>query len=124
MIGGNDAHVGVVTQREDNFFGEFANGLPSPERWKTPLIMVNNDPKKEPLVSVWGESAAGLGGVWARETPAKASGTHSSVKKYRQPQVTAPQYVYSLVGTLNLIISNAAIFLKMVMHMASLWVVI
>ena len=67
LIGGNDAHIGVVTTREDNFFGEFANGLPSPDRWKTPLVMVNNDPKKGPLVSVWGEQAAGLGGVWARE---------------------------------------------------------
>ena len=67
LIGGNDAHVGVVTPREDNFFGEFANGLPSPDRWKTPLAMINNDPKKGPLMSVWGEQAAGLGGVWARE---------------------------------------------------------
>ena len=67
LIGGNDAHIGVVTTREDNFFGEFANGLPSPDRWKTPLVMVNNDPDKGPLVSVWGEQAAGLGGVWARE---------------------------------------------------------
>jgi len=67
LIGGNDAHVGVVTTREDNFFGEFANGLPSPDRWKTPLVMVNNDQTKGPLVSVWNESAAGLGGVWARE---------------------------------------------------------
>ena len=67
MIGGNDAHVGVVTTREDNFFGEFANGLPSPDRWKTPLAMINSDPKKGPLMSVWGEQAAGLGGVWARE---------------------------------------------------------
>ena len=67
LIGGNDAHIGVVTTREDNFFGEFANGLPSPDRWKTPLAMINNDPKKGPLVSVWDEQAAGLGGVWARE---------------------------------------------------------
>ena len=67
MIGGNDAHVGVVTVREDNFFGEFANGLPSPDRWKTPLAMIHNDPKQGPLVSVWNEQAAGLGGVWARE---------------------------------------------------------
>jgi hypothetical protein len=67
LIGGNDAHIGVVTTREDNFFGEFANGLPSPDRWKTPLMMKNNDPKNGPLVSVWGEQAAGLGGVWARE---------------------------------------------------------
>ena len=67
LIGGSDAHVGVVTSREDNFFGEFANGLPSPERWKTPLAMIDNDPSKGPLVSVWNEQAAGLGGVWARE---------------------------------------------------------
>ena len=67
LIGGNDAHVGVVTTRQDNFVGEFANGLPSPTRWNTPLAMVNNDPKKGPLVSVWNEAASGLGGVWARE---------------------------------------------------------
>ena len=67
LIGGNDAHVGVVTQREDNFFGEFANGLPSPDRWKTVLVTVNNKPGGEPLMAVWGEQAAGLGGVWARE---------------------------------------------------------
>jgi hypothetical protein len=72
LIGGNDAHVGGVTQREDNFFGEFANGLPSPDRWKTPLAMINNDPKKGPLMSVWGEQAAGLGGVWARENAREA----------------------------------------------------
>ena len=72
LIGGNDAHVGVVTQREDNFFGEFANGLPSPDRWKTPLAMVSNDPSKGPLISVWGEQAAGLGGVWARENTREA----------------------------------------------------
>ena len=67
LIGGNDAHVGVVTVTEENFFGEFANGLPSADRWKTPLFMVDNDPSKGPLVSVWQESASGLGGVWARE---------------------------------------------------------
>ncbi len=72
LIGGNDAHVGVVTTREDNFFGEFANGLPSPDRWKTPLAMVENDPQKGALMSVWGEQAAGLGGVWARENTREA----------------------------------------------------
>jgi hypothetical protein len=72
LIGGNDAHVGVVTTREDNFFGEFANGLPSPERWKTPLVMRENDPAKGPLVSVWHEVASGLGGVWARENTREA----------------------------------------------------
>ncbi len=69
MIGGSDAHVGVITTREDNFFGEFANGLPSPTRWETPLAM---GPDGKPLVSVWNEQAAGLGGVWARENTREA----------------------------------------------------
>ena len=69
MIGGSDAHVGVVSTREDNFFGEFANGLPSPTRWKTPLA-VGSDGK--PVISVWAEQAAGLGGVWARENTREA----------------------------------------------------
>jgi hypothetical protein len=64
LIGGSDAHVGVISPREDNFFGEFANGLPSPTRWSTPLA-VGADGK--PVVSVWNEQAAGLGGVWATE---------------------------------------------------------
>ena len=34
--------------------------------------MVNNDPKSGPLVSVWNEQAAGLGGVWARENTREA----------------------------------------------------
>jgi hypothetical protein len=69
MIGGSDAHVGVVTTREDNFFGEFSNGLPSPTRWSTPLAM---GPDGKPAVSVWNEQAAGLGGVWARENTREA----------------------------------------------------
>ncbi len=69
LIGGSDAHVGVVTTREDNFFGEFANGLPSPDRWKTPLAMGKDG---KPVVSVWNEQAAGLGGVWARENTREA----------------------------------------------------
>ena len=64
MIGGSDNHTGVISEREDNFFGEFANGLPSPERWKAPLAVTKDG---KPLVSVWQEQAAGLGGVWARE---------------------------------------------------------
>ncbi len=69
LIGGNDAHLGVVTTREDNFFGEFANGLPSPGRWNTPLT-TNKEGKV--TLSVWAEQAAGLGGVWARENTREA----------------------------------------------------
>ena len=69
MIGGSDNHTGVISEREDNFFGEFANGLPSPERWKAPLLATKEG---KPVVSVWQEQAAGLGGVWARENTREA----------------------------------------------------
>ena len=75
LIGGNDAHIGVVTTREDNFFGEFANGLPSPERWKTPLAMVNNDPKKGPLVSVWENRPRAWAACGPARTRARGCGT-------------------------------------------------
>ena len=38
MVGGSDQHVGVLTSQEDNFFGEFTNGLPSPDRWESPIF--------------------------------------------------------------------------------------
>jgi hypothetical protein len=69
MIGGSDAHVGVSPAGEDNFFGEFSNGLPSQDRWKTPIV-TGSDGK--PVISVWNEQAAGLGGVWARDNTREA----------------------------------------------------
>ena len=89
LIGGNDAHVGVVTTRQDNFVGEFANGLPSPTRWKTPLAMIGNDPTKGPLVSVWNEQAAGPGrrvgaGEYARSDLGRAQ-AQGSLRDYRRP---------------------------------------
>ena len=72
MIGGSDAHVGVITTQEDSFYGEFTNGLPSATRWQTPLAKVGNKPDGPPLVSVWNEQAAGLGGVWTRENTREA----------------------------------------------------
>ena len=69
MIGGSDNHTGVISEKEDNFFGEFANGLPSPGRWKAPLLATADG---KPLVQVWQEQSAGLGGVWARENTREA----------------------------------------------------
>lgn len=69
MIGGSDSHVGVITTRENNFFGEFTNGLPSATRWKTPLAV---GPDGKPAMSVWNEQTAGLGGVWATENTREA----------------------------------------------------
>ena len=100
MIGGSDAHVGVVTQREDNFFGEFANGLPSPDRWKTPLIMVNNDAEQRAVDVGLGRTSRGprrrMGDA---RTPARGSGTRSSARKSTPPRATGRSYACSRAGT-------------------------
>ena len=69
MVGGSDQHVGVLTSQEDNFFGEFTNGLPSPDRWKSPIF---KDKDGKPIVTVWQEQTAGLGAVWSRENTREA----------------------------------------------------
>ena len=99
MIGGNDAHVGVVTTREDNFFGEFANGLPSPERWKTPLVDGDKDPSK----GRWCRSGTNRPRAWAAcgraRTPARRSGTRSSARKSTPPRATGRSCACSPAGT-------------------------
>ena len=99
MIGGSDAHMGVITTREDNFFGEFANGLPSPERWKTPLVMIDNDPDK----ARWSRSGMNRLRAWAAcgraRTPARRSGTRSSARKSMPPRATGRPCACSRAGT-------------------------
>ena len=87
MIGGSDAHVGVVTTREDNFFGEFANGLPSPTRWKTPLAVGRKDGK--PVDLGLERTSCGPGRrVGAREHPRGDLGraqAQGSLRHHRRP---------------------------------------
>ena len=67
MIGGSDNHTGVISEREDNFFGEFANGLPSPERWKNPLLATKDG--KPAGLGLAGTSCGPGRRVGAREHP-------------------------------------------------------
>ena len=71
MIGGNDAHVGVVTTREDNFFGEFSQRIAVAGALEDACSRRSSD-GTVPLASVWNEQAAGLGGVWATENTREA----------------------------------------------------
>ena len=72
LIGGNDAHIGVVTTREDNFFGEFANGLPCAGALED-AARHDQQRSDEGAVDVGlGRTGRGLGGVWARENTREA----------------------------------------------------
>lgn len=62
--GTTDAHTGLASSGEENFFGKFAGTEPSPERHNRDVIPAA-DPKLRIITAQ--ESASGLTGVWARE---------------------------------------------------------
>ena len=64
LIGSTDAHTGLATADENNFFGKFAYGEPSPNRWRP-----WTDSAKR---SGWEYAASGLAAVWATENTREA----------------------------------------------------
>ncbi len=64
LVGSTDAHTGLVTTREDNFYGKTPLVEPSATRWEH-LIIKGVNP--ELSISVKDSSASGLAVVWARE---------------------------------------------------------
>ncbi|MXO89920.1 DUF3604 domain-containing protein [Altererythrobacter aquaemixtae] len=64
MIGGSDSHTGLATTAEDNFFGKFANGGPSPDRMR--------DKSAGQPQNNWQLGASGLTAIWAPENTREA----------------------------------------------------
>lgn len=64
MVGGTDAHTGMATAAEENFFGKHSGVEPEPNRWKH-LVIEAPDP--ELSIYGWKQAAGGLGAVWAVE---------------------------------------------------------
>jgi hypothetical protein len=64
LIGATDAHTGLATSREENYFGKYAHTEPSSNRHNGEVIPAD-DPALRILTSQ--ESASGLVAVWARE---------------------------------------------------------
>lgn len=64
LIGSTDAHTGLSTAGEDNFFGKTAGTEPSAKRWEHAAI-----PAMQPelVTRAWALGASGLAAVWARE---------------------------------------------------------
>jgi hypothetical protein len=64
LVGATDAHTGLPTSREENYFGKYAHTEPSAKRHDREVIPAE-DPELRIMTSQ--ESAAGLMAVWARE---------------------------------------------------------
>ena len=64
LIGSTDSHTGLATADENNFFGKFAYGEPSPNRWRPWTETARR--------SGWEYAASGLAAVWAAENTREA----------------------------------------------------
>ncbi len=71
MIGATDAHTGMASTRDENYWGKFAGTEPAPDRWKHYVIKAF-DESEEKSTFAWEEVSAGLAGVWARENTREA----------------------------------------------------
>jgi hypothetical protein len=64
LVGSTDAHTGLSTADDDNFFGKTSSSEPSPDRASHPFI---SNPKLGLRVMGWEQTASGYAAVWATE---------------------------------------------------------
>jgi hypothetical protein len=62
LIGSTDAHTGLATAQEDNFFGKHSGAEPGPKRWEHPMAKIGDR-----QYNGWEMVGSGLAAVWARE---------------------------------------------------------
>jgi hypothetical protein len=64
LLGSTDAHTGLSSIAEDNFFGKTPSTEPSAKRWDHAVIPAI---QPELVTKAWALGASGLAAVWARE---------------------------------------------------------
>lgn len=67
IVGGTDAHTGISTPGESNFFGKFPSSEPAPERWSEDAFNFGGR-----VIKGWELGASGMAVVWATENTREA----------------------------------------------------
>lgn len=62
LIGSTDAHTGMSTTDDNNFWGKTAPNEPSPHRWEHPFVKTDKG-----VIMGWEQTASGYAAVWAKE---------------------------------------------------------
>ena len=62
LIGSTDAHTGMATTDDNNFWGKTAPNEPGPQRWEHPFIKTDQG-----VIMGWEQVASGYAAVWAKE---------------------------------------------------------
>jgi hypothetical protein len=71
MIGSTDAHTGLASTREENYWGKFAGTEPAADRCGHYVIKARSGDENLSTFA-WEEVSSGLAGVWARENTREA----------------------------------------------------
>jgi hypothetical protein len=67
FVGATDSHTGLATAQEDNFFGKHSGYEPDPNRMDHLFMQSTRG-----IMMSWGQVAAGLGAVWAKDNTREA----------------------------------------------------
>jgi hypothetical protein len=70
MIGSTDAHTGLATTREENYWGKFPSSEPHATRYEE--VLIPSPIKEEYDLMTWQEVGSGLTAVWAEDNTREA----------------------------------------------------
>jgi hypothetical protein len=71
MIGSTDAHTGLASTRDENFWGKMTHSEPAADRWDGYVIKAMSGDESVSTFS-WEEVSSGLAAVWARDNTREA----------------------------------------------------
>ena len=91
MIGSTDAHTGLATADEDNFFGKTSAMEPSPDRVSKPFVKT-----EKATIYDWETSASGYAAVWATENTREA--LFDAMERRETYATTGPRMIVRFFG--------------------------
>ena len=91
VIGSTDAHTGLATADDDNFFGKTSTSEPNPQRATHPFIKTD-----KATIMGWEQTASGYAAVWATENTREA--LFDAMKRRETYATTGPRMIVRFFG--------------------------
>ncbi|WP_425336082.1 DUF3604 domain-containing protein [Sinorhizobium numidicum] len=102
LIGGTDAHTGLATADDDNFWGKITTSEPSPGRATHPFM---SNPNTGAQIMGWEETASGYAAVWAEENT--RTSIFDAMKRRETYATTGPRMVVRFFGGFDFVDADA-----------------
>ena len=91
LVGSTDAHTGLATAEEDNFFGKTSSSEPSADRAVHPFVKTRNA-----TIMGWEQTASGYAAVWAKENTRES--LFDAMKRKEVYATTGPRMIVRFFG--------------------------